>query len=78
MARGDQRRPGRLGSGDSFASGVLAALLEEKDLDTTVAWGVAHGILVQKTPGGITMVSRSQVEAEAKRAAAGGGVKASR
>jgi len=68
----------RTGGGDSFASGVLAALLKGKDLDTAVAWGAAHGILVQETPGDITMVSQSQVEAEAKRAAAGLGVKASR
>ena len=68
----------RTGGGDSFASGVLAALLEGKDLDTAVAWGAAHGILVQETPGDISMVRRSQVEAEASRAAAGGGVKASR
>jgi 2-dehydro-3-deoxygluconokinase len=68
----------RTGGGDSFASGVLAALLQGRDLDTAVAWGAAHGILVQETPGDITMVSQGQVEAEAKRAAAGGGVKASR
>jgi 2-dehydro-3-deoxygluconokinase len=68
----------RTGGGDSFASGVLAALLKGKDLDTAVAWGAAHGILVQETPGDITMVGQSQVEAEAKRAAAGAGVKASR
>ena len=68
----------RTGGGDSFASGVLAALLQGRDLDTAVAWGAAHGILVQETPGDITMVSQRQVESEAKRAAAGGGVKASR
>jgi 2-dehydro-3-deoxygluconokinase len=68
----------RTGGGDSFASGVLGALLKGKDLDTAVAWGAAHGILVQETPGDVTMVSQSQVEAEAKRAAAGLGVKASR
>jgi 2-dehydro-3-deoxygluconokinase len=68
----------RTGGGDSFASGVLGALLKGKDLDTAVAWGAAHGILVQETPGDISMVTQSQVEAEAKRAAAGSGVKASR
>jgi 2-dehydro-3-deoxygluconokinase len=68
----------RTGGGDSFASGVLAALLLGRDLDTAVAWGAAHGILVQETPGDITMVSLAQVEAEARRAAAGTGVKASR
>jgi 2-dehydro-3-deoxygluconokinase len=68
----------RTGGGDSFASGVLAALLLGRDLDTAVAWGAAHGMLVQETPGDITMVNLAQVEAEARRAAAGGGVKASR
>ena len=68
----------RTGGGDSFASGVLAALLQGRDLDTAVAWGAAHGILVQETPGDISMVGQSQVEAEARRAASGGGVKASR
>lgn len=68
----------RTGGGDSFASGVLAALLKGRDLETAVNWGAAHGILVQETPGDITMVSQKVVEAEVKRAAAGGGVKAVR
>jgi len=68
----------RTGGGDSFASGVLAALLKGKDLQTAVSWGAAHGILVQETPGDITMVSQKAVEAEAKRALGAGGVKAVR
>jgi len=68
----------RTGGGDSFASGVLAALLKGKDLQTAVNWGAAHGILVQETPGDITMVSQKAVEAEAKRALGAGGVKAVR
>lgn len=68
----------RTGGGDSFTSGVLAALLKGKDLQTAVEWGAAHGILVQETPGDITMVDEKQVIAEAKRAQAGGGVKAVR
>jgi 2-dehydro-3-deoxygluconokinase len=68
----------RTGGGDSFASGVLAALLKGKDLQTAVNWGAAHGILVQETPGDITMVSQKTVEAEAKRALGAGGVKAVR
>jgi len=68
----------RTGGGDSFASGVLAALLLGKELETAVNWGAAHGILVQETPGDITMINQKAVEAEAKRAAAGGGVKAVR
>lgn len=68
----------RTGGGDSFTSGVLAALLRGKDLETAVQWGAAHGILVQETPGDITMVDEKMVLAEVKRAVAGGGVKASR
>jgi len=68
----------RTGGGDSFASGVLAALLKGHDQDTAVDWGAAHGMLVQETPGDITMVDEKAVIAEVKRAQAGGGVKASR
>lgn len=68
----------RTGGGDSFACGVLAALLQGESLQTAVEWGAAHGILVQETPGDITMINQRAVEAEVKRAAAGGGVKAAR
>ncbi len=68
----------RTGGGDSFASGVLAALLKGKNLETAVNWGAAHGMLVQEVPGDITMVNQAQIEAEVKRALAGGGVKATR
>ncbi len=68
----------RTGGGDSFASGVLSALLLGKDLQTAVEWGAAHGILVQETPGDFTMVTLKDVEKEVKRAQAGGGVKADR
>ncbi len=68
----------RTGGGDSFASGVLAALLRGKDLETAVQWGAAHGILVQETPGDITMVESKAVIAEVARARASGGVRATR
>ena len=68
----------RTGGGDSFACGVLAALLKGHSLATAVDWGAAHGILVQETPGDITMINERAVVAEVKRAAAGGGVKAAR
>ncbi len=68
----------RTGGGDSFASGVLAALLKGHDLQTAVEWGAAHGILVQETPGDITMVDERAVLAEVKRARAAGGVLAQR
>jgi 2-dehydro-3-deoxygluconokinase len=68
----------RTGGGDSFTSGVLAALLQGKDLATAVQWGAAHGILVQETPGDITMVDQRTVLSEVQRAARSGGVKALR
>jgi 2-dehydro-3-deoxygluconokinase len=68
----------RTGGGDSFASGVLAALLKGKSLEEAVQWGAAHGILVQETPGDITMVDEKTVLAEIKRISSGGGVKAQR
>ena len=68
----------RTGGGDSFASGVLAALLKGKDLATAVQWGAAHGILVQETPGDTTLIEEKLVLAEVKRAQSKGGVKATR
>lgn len=68
----------RTGGGDSFLSGVLAALLKGKDLQTAVEWGAAHGILVQETPGDITQITEKSVIAEVNRVHAGLGVKASR
>ncbi len=68
----------RIGGGDSFASGVIAALLKGKDLATAVQWGAAHGILVQETPGDTTMVDEKTVLAEVKRAQSNGGVRATR
>jgi 2-dehydro-3-deoxygluconokinase len=68
----------RTGGGDSFASGVLAALLKGKDLDTAVQWGTAHGMLVQETPGDISMVDEKAVLAEVKRALSSAGVRATR
>ncbi len=68
----------RTGGGDSFASGVIAALLKGKGLDEAVEWGAAHGILVQETPGDTTMVTQAMVEAEVARAKKGLGVVALR
>jgi len=68
----------RTGGGDSFMSGVAAALLKGHDVATAVQWGAAHGILVQETPGDTTMVTQKEVEAEVARALKGGGVSALR
>lgn len=68
----------RTGGGDSFMSGVIAAILNGKGLDEAVQWGAAHGILVQETPGDTTMVKQADVEAEIKRAISSSGVSALR
>jgi len=68
----------RTGGGDSFMSGVIAAMMNGKSAADAVQWGAAHGILVQETPGDTTMVKQSDVEAEVKRAMSGGGVSALR
>jgi 2-dehydro-3-deoxygluconokinase len=68
----------RTGGGDSFASGVLAAVLKGHDLQTAVEWGAAHGILVQETPGDVTLIDEKAVLTEVKRVHSKGGVKAQR
>lgn len=68
----------RTGGGDSFASGVIAALLNELGPDDAVQWGAAHGILVQETPGDTTNVKQKDVLKEIDRAFKGGGVSALR
>ncbi len=49
-------RPGleildRIGSGDSFASGLIYGLLQDAGLLTAVEYGAAHGALAMTTPG---------------------------
>jgi len=78
VARENVEIADRTGGGDSFASGVAAALLKGKPLDDAVQWGAAHGICVQETPGDTTMVKQADVEKEVKRALTGGGVSALR
>jgi len=52
----------RVGSGDSFASGLLYGLLTRQGLQRAVEYGVAHGALAMTTPGDTTMASRDEVE----------------
>jgi 2-dehydro-3-deoxygluconokinase len=68
----------RTGGGDSFVSGVAAALMSGLGPADAVQWGAAHGILVQETPGDTTMVNQAQVQKEIDRAVKGGGVSALR
>jgi 2-dehydro-3-deoxygluconokinase len=51
----------RVGGGDSFASGLIAGLLEGEDLATAVEYGAAHGALAMTTPGDASMASRAEV-----------------
>ncbi len=60
-------RPGleiydRVGGGDSFASGLIYALMEGKDPEQAVNYGAAHGALAMTTPGDTTMATLSEVE----------------
>ncbi len=64
----------RVGGGDSFASGLICALLEGEDLQTAVEWGAAHGALAMTTPGDTTMATRAEV----LKLARGGGARVDR
>jgi len=60
-------RPGleildRVGGGDSFAAGLIYALLEGKGLDEAVEYGAAHGALAMTTPGDTSMATLADVE----------------
>jgi 2-dehydro-3-deoxygluconokinase len=52
----------RVGGGDSFASGLVYGLLEGFDVETALAYGVAHGALAMTTPGDTSMATLSEVE----------------
>jgi len=60
-------RPGleiydRVGGGDSFASGLIYALLEGKSVQEAVNYGAAHGALAMTTPGDTTTATLKEVE----------------
>ena len=52
----------RVGGGDSFASGFICGMLEERGLEWALRCGVAHGALAMSTPGDTSMTSRAEVE----------------
>ena len=52
----------RVGGGDSFASGLIYGLLSAADIDTALAYGVAHGALAMTTPGDTSMATLDEVE----------------
>jgi 2-dehydro-3-deoxygluconokinase len=60
----------RVGGGDSFASGLIYALMEGKSPDQAVNYGAAHGALAMTTPGDTTTASLKEVEKAMKGAGA--------
>lgn len=52
----------RVGGGDSFASGFFYGLLAGSDIETALAYGVAHGALAMTTPGDTSMATLAEVE----------------
>ncbi len=52
----------RVGGGDSFASGLIYALLEGKPPAEAVNYGAAHGALAMTTPGDTTTASLKEVQ----------------
>jgi len=52
----------RVGGGDSFASGLIYALMEGKAPEEAVNYGAAHGALAMTTPGDTTTASLKEVE----------------
>jgi 2-dehydro-3-deoxygluconokinase len=68
-------RPGleildRVGGGDSFASGLVYALLAGRSLAEAVEYGAAHGALAMTTPGDTSMATLAEVEAQVAGAGA--------
>jgi 2-dehydro-3-deoxygluconokinase len=51
----------RVGGGDSFASGLIYALLSGKDPQWAVECGAAHGALAMSTPGDTSMATLQEV-----------------
>jgi 2-dehydro-3-deoxygluconokinase len=60
----------RVGGGDSFASGLIYALMEGKSPAEAVNYGAAHGALAMTTPGDTTMATLKEVEKLLKGGAA--------
>lgn len=52
----------RVGGGDSFASGVVYALMEGKSVAEAANYGAAHGALAMTTPGDTTTAGLKEVE----------------
>jgi 2-dehydro-3-deoxygluconokinase len=64
----------RVGGGDSFASGLVYALMEGKTAEEAVNYGAAHGALAMTTPGDTTTAGLKEVE----KVMGGGGARVDR
>jgi 2-dehydro-3-deoxygluconokinase len=53
----------RVGGGDSFASGLIYAMLAGFGTHKAVEYGAAHGALAMTTPGDTSMATLAEVEA---------------
>ena len=53
----------RVGGGDSFAAGLIYALMRGESLDVAVEYGAAHGALAMTTPGDTSTATLAEVEA---------------
>jgi len=62
MLREDLEILDRVGGGDSFASGLIYALMEGKTAEEAVNYGAAHGALAMTTAGDTTTASLAEVE----------------
>ena len=60
----------RVGGGDSFASGLIFGLLNEKGIEDSLNYGICHGALAMTTPGDTSMASQKEVEGLMKGAGA--------
>lgn len=56
----------RVGGGDSFASGLIYAVMEGKTPEQAVNYGAAHGALAMTTPGDTSMATLKEVESVMK------------
>lgn len=53
----------RVGGGDGFVAGFLAASVYGEEVSEAVEWGAAHGALVMSTPGDVSFASAEEVKA---------------
>lgn len=53
----------RVGSGDAFAAGFIASLLEGEDVQFAMDCASAHGTLAMTTPGDVSMCTKDEVVA---------------